>query len=153
MNDEYYEKCLNMPYSNLAEDMANKAATLSSTARVAYDQRRINEKLEYEKEQMELQHKLNKENIELQHSLNAKIIKKQLNLLRKSTIITATSTLVAALAGAYLAYALTQTQKPIQIKLDSEQFAQLRTATTASVPVTKTKVETSPYQPPLVNHK
>lgn len=46
------------------------------------------------------------------YSLNAQIVEKQLKLMKWPTIITSISTLIAALAGAYLAYALTQIQIP-----------------------------------------
>lgn len=65
---------------------------------------------------------------ELQHSLNTQIVDKQLKLMKITTFVTAASTIIAALAGTYLAYALMQIQKPIQIKGDLKQLSQKQTA-------------------------
>jgi hypothetical protein len=99
------------------------------------------------------QHNLNKENILLQESLNTKTVDKQIRLMKITAFLTAASTLVAALAGAYLAYALTQTQKPLQIKLDSEQFAQLQKAQQISVIDLNKILGKSPLKPPTVKPK
>lgn len=115
---EYSKECEQQTDEELAGRMENYGLSESKAriARIVYETRQINR-----------QHHLNKENIELQHSLNAPIVEKQLKLMKITTFVTAASTVIAALAGAYLAYALTQTQKPLQIRLDSSQLSQIQT--------------------------
>jgi len=98
-------------------------------------------KQELQRKLINEQHDLNKENIKLQHSLNTQIVDKQLKLMKITTFVTAASTLIAALAGAYLAYALMQTQKPIQIKLDSEQLSQIQTTLSSVVSHSEKKAD------------
>jgi len=134
MTDKEYQSFKQMPIEDLTFHAAGFGTGSSlEKAKLVHSERLI-----------ELQHKLNKENIELQYSLNEKIVKKQLTLMRQSTIITAASTLIAALAGAYLAYTLTQIQKPLQIKLDSAQLVQLQKVSSNAASHYGKKIETVP---------
>lgn len=144
----------NIQYSKSIEELAQNisGAPMNNSSerlmRLVYEQKTIERQDENNKNQIELQHKLNKQNIDYQHSLNLQIITKQIRATKTTAYLTAASTLVAALAGTYLAYALTQTQKPIQIKLDSEQFVQLRKATNVSEVDLKRTIYKSPSLPP-----
>jgi hypothetical protein len=113
---------------------AHNEPTIVLHARHIYEERQRNEQRKYDNEQIELKHKRDKENIEYQHSLNKQILERQFALMKqqlktmwRTSLITAAATFIAATAAVFLAYALTQIQKPLQIKIDSEQFHQLRT--------------------------
>ena len=121
----------------------------SRLARLVYEEKMMEEQDRLNKEQIDLQHRLNKENIELQHDLNKQVVDKQIKVTIICTIVTATATLLAALAGAYLAYALTQVQKPIQIKETEKQTIQLQTAPSSAATGAGTTTDKVPSLTPL----
>lgn len=121
-----YKKYKELSMPDLAEIMAGheELQSKANIARLVYEEKQTEQRFEAEKNHMKVQHVLDKDNIELQHKLNEEIVKKQLKLMKVSTIITSLSTVTAALAGAYLAYALTQIQRPPQIKTSSPKISQ-----------------------------
>lgn len=145
-----YEEYQDLPSPELAEIMGGREeiASKSNIARLVYEQRQMEQQDKYSKEQIELQHQRNRENIDYQHALNLQVVTKQLRTMKTTAYLAAASTLLAALAGAYLAYTLTQTQKPLQIKLDSEQLAQLQKANHASETGSAKKPDKSPSLSP-----
>ncbi len=148
-----YEECLKSSMPELAELMANReeAGSRTNLAKLVYEEKQRDEKRKFDKDQMHLQHKLNKENIELQHSLNTQIVNKQLRLMKLTTIITSVSTLIAALAAVFLAYALTQIQRPIQIKSDPSTTLQSHIESSTSALHYEKTPDKVPLQPPIKN--
>src|ERR1039457_282381 len=79
----------------------------------------------YEARQMKRQHEYVKEQIELQHQKNTELTERQGKWIKFSAILTAISTLTAAIAGACLTYMLTRPlpqQTPITDKQETTQF-------------------------------
>jgi len=69
-------------------------------------------RLALEDKQMEEQAKYHQDNIEFQHLKNMEIVSKQMTWIKFSAILTAISTLTAGIAGALLTYILS-TPKPL----------------------------------------
>ena len=140
---------------------ANNEPTIVLHARHIYESRQRDEQRKYDLEQIDLKHKLDKENIEYQHSLNKQILDKQTEVMKnqvaatwRTSLITSAATLIAAVAGVYLAYTLTQIQKPLQIRLDSEQLLQLRSVNQLPAVPQIQKLDKAPtYKHPLSDLK
>ena len=88
-----YEEYLKLPMPELAEIMAGREET-GSKANFA--------KLIYEERQMQERHRYEKEQIELQHKLNLELMNKQLRWIKFSAILNAIALLAAVLLGWFL---------------------------------------------------
>lgn len=134
-----YEKYKKLSTDELAEIMGGREeiASKSNIARLVYEQR-----------QMEQQDKYNKEQIELQHSLNKQVADKQSKITIICTIVQASATLLAAIAGAYLAYTLSKLKDQPEIKLPVKQTVQSQTVISTSASRAGQKTDKVPLSPP-----
>lgn len=113
---------------------SKEVTSKSSIARFIYDQR-----------QMEQQDKYTKEQIELQHKRNTELVEKQGKWIKFSAILTAISTLTAAIAGVCLSYMLTRPSQQQTTKTETQQ----ETAQSTKNKTLETRPEQKPYKVPL----
>ncbi len=102
----------------------------------------------YEQKTIEKQHKLNKDNIELQHRLNKQVSDKQNKILFICTIIQATTMLLAAIAGAYLAHTLSRYKDNPELKQPGKQTVQSQTRSSTSATLAEQKHDKVPSRTP-----
>ena len=115
INPKTYEEYSKMSTPELCEAMADFGIS-ESKANIA--------RLIYEERQMAEQHKKEKERIELQHKLNMELMNRQVKWIKFSAILTAISTLTAAIAGALLVYMLRIEKPETMPQLDTQQNIQ-----------------------------
>jgi len=89
-------------------------------------------RLVYEQKTIEKQDEYNKQQIELQHKRNTELVEKQGRWIKFSAILTAISTLTAAIAGSLVTYMLTRPLPPKTLKTDTSQTTQSSTESSTS---------------------
>lgn len=133
--DEHYQKDLKDLSLNLSGAPLNSPNAL--LMRIVYEQKT-----------MEIQDKYNKQQIELQHKRNTELVKEQVKWVKYSAILTAISTLTAAIAGACLTYMLTRPSPQQTTKTETQQETAQSTKNTTSGTRPEQKLDKVPSSSP-----
>jgi hypothetical protein len=122
-----YKEYLQLCDQDLAEIMAGRKETESKAniARLVYEERQRNK----------------------QYELNLNLLNKQLRWMKFSAILTAISTLTAAIAGACLTYILIRSTPQPKIEPEKSKIIQPQTRTWTPVPYSERKADKDTLQP------
>ena len=129
-NPKAYEEYSKMSMPELCEAMADFGISESKAniARLIYEERQMAKQHEYEMSQIEFQHDKNIELLKAELAKQEKMInaqiKSQSKWMKFSVIITAISTLSAAIAGALVAHMLHTSEPKIKPQTDIQQNIQ-----------------------------
>jgi len=107
-------------------------------------------RLVYEQKTIERQDEYNKQQIELQHKRNTELVEKQGRWIKFSAVLTAISTLTAAIAGSLVTYMLTRPLQQQTTKTETQQQIELRTKNTTSGTLPEQKPYKVPLSPPKI---
>lgn len=136
---DYRADCEQQPDEELAGRMSDygRSESKMQIARVVYETR-----------QMRRQHEYVKEQIELQHKRNTELTEKQGRWIKWSAVLTAVSTLTAAIAGSLVTYMLTRPLPQQTPRTDRQEITQSRIVPSTSASHSENTPDKAPSSPP-----